>query len=114
FVKGDNTRLYQILINLLGNSVKFTEEGQVKLKLDLVHEKKNSVMVNFEISDTGIGIEEDKIDYIFDSYAQANSDTTRKYGGTGLGLAITKRLLDLHHSDIIVKSQIGKGSTFSF
>src|SRR5690606_12909362 len=69
---------------------------------------------NFEISDTGIGIDADKIDYIFDSYAQANSDTTRKYGGTGLGLAITKRLLDLHHSEIIVKSQIGKGSTFSF
>ena len=114
YVKGDTTRLYQILINLLGNSVKFTEKGEVKLKLDLVQENKKTVKVRFEVSDTGIGIETDKIEYIFDSYTQAGSDTNRKYGGTGLGLAITKSLLELHNSTINVESEIGKGSKFSF
>ncbi|SKB79581.1 PAS domain S-box protein [Daejeonella lutea] len=114
YVKGDNTRLYQILINLLGNSVKFTEVGEVKLKLDLVQETKKTVRVRFEISDTGIGIEPDKIDLIFESYTQASSDTTRKYGGTGLGLAITRSLLLLHNSSIEVESERGKGSKFSF
>ena len=114
YVRGDNTRLYQILINLLGNSIKFTEKGEVKLKLDLVEENKKYIKVRFEVSDTGIGIPADKIDYIFESYAQASSDTTRKYGGTGLGLAITKSLLELHNSRINVESQIGIGSVFSF
>jgi CheY-like chemotaxis protein len=114
FVIGDNTRLYQILINLLGNSVKFTEKGEVKLKLDLLEENANSVRVRFEVSDTGIGIPSDKKDYIFNAYTQASSDTTRKYGGTGLGLAITKRLLELHHSEIHLESELGSGSVFSF
>lgn len=113
-VKGDTTRLYQIIINLLGNSVKFTEKGYVKLKVDLVEEKKKTISVRFEISDTGIGIPKDKIDYIFESYTQASSDTTRKYGGTGLGLTITKSLLKLYNSDIKVESEVGRGSTFSF
>jgi PAS domain S-box-containing protein len=114
YVKGDNTRLYQILINLLGNAIKFTEEGEVKLKLDLLQETNKTVKVRFEISDTGIGIEPDKIDHIFDSYVQASSDTTRKYGGTGLGLTITKSLLQLYNSNIMVVSEVGKGSSFSF
>ncbi|WP_026897766.1 PAS domain S-box protein [Daejeonella oryzae] len=114
FVKGDKTRLYQILINLLGNAVKFTEEGEIKLKLDLVKENADSLIVRFEISDTGIGIESSKIEYIFDSYTQASEDTTRKYGGTGLGLAITKRLVELHNSSIFVSSEVGVGTTFSF
>ncbi|HQT24036.1 MAG: hypothetical protein B7X86_14175 [Sphingobacteriales bacterium 17-39-43] len=113
-VVGDNTRLYQILINLLGNAVKFTEKGEVKLKLDLVEENKKFVKVRFEVSDTGIGIPADKIDDIFNSYTQASTDTTRKYGGTGLGLAITKSLIELHNSEISVKSELGKGSAFSF
>ena len=114
YVIGDHTRLYQILINLLGNAVKFTETGEVKLKLDLIEERKKTITVSFEVSDTGIGIAPDKIDYIFETYTQASSDTTRKYGGTGLGLAITKRLVELHNSHIAVKSEIGKGSSFSF
>jgi len=113
-VIGDNTRLYQILINLLGNAVKFTENGEVKLKLDLLEENKKFVKVRFEVSDTGIGIPADKIDDIFNSYTQANTDTTRKYGGTGLGLAITKSLIELYNSEISVKSELGKGSAFSF
>ncbi|HYK77177.1 MAG TPA: PAS domain S-box protein [Daejeonella sp.] len=113
-VKGDNIRLYQILVNLLGNSLKFTQQGEVKLKLDLVAETPKSVKIRFEVSDTGIGIPEDKIDYIFETYTQATTDITRKFGGTGLGLAITKRLLELHNSSIQVVSELGKGSTFSF
>ncbi|MEJ7778258.1 MAG: PAS domain S-box protein [Daejeonella sp.] len=114
YVRGDHTRLYQILINLLGNAVKFTEDGEVKLKIDLLQETKKSIKVRFEISDTGIGIEPDKIDYIFSSYTQASSDTTRKYGGTGLGLTITKSLVQLYNSTIVVESELGKGSAFSF
>ncbi|MEO8794523.1 MAG: PAS domain S-box protein [Daejeonella sp.] len=114
YVKGDNTRLYQILINLIGNAVKFTEVGEIKLKLDLVKETKEIASVRFEISDTGIGIPDDKIEYIFESYTQASEDTARKYGGTGLGLAITKRLIELHNSTIFVSSEINKGTTFSF
>ncbi len=113
-IKGDNTRLYQILVNLVGNSIKFTEDGEIKLKLDLVSESEKSLIVKFEVSDTGIGIPADKINSIFDTYTQASSDTTRKYGGTGLGLTITKRLLELHNSTIFVESQLGKGSKFIF
>ena len=114
YVVGDHTRLYQILINLLGNAVKFTEAGEVKLKLDLISENQKTIQVSFEVSDTGIGIAPDKVDYIFETYTQASSDTTRKYGGTGLGLAITKRLVELHNSHIAVASEIGKGSSFTF
>ncbi len=113
-VKGDHTRLYQILINLLGNAVKFTDAGEIKLKLDLISDSGVGIAVRFEVSDTGIGIAPDKIDYIFNTYTQASSDTTRKYGGTGLGLAITKSLVELHDSAIFVQSEIGKGSAFSF
>ena len=113
-VKGDKTRLYQILINIIGNAVKFTDAGNIKLKLDLVKANNHSILVRFEIADTGIGIAEDKIAAIFDIYTQASSDTTRKYGGTGLGLAITKRLVELHNSAIYVSSELGKGTTFSF
>ncbi|NEU10226.1 PAS domain S-box protein [Flavihumibacter sp. R14] len=114
YVIGDHTRLYQILINLLGNAVKFTESGEVKLKLDLIEEKEKTIKVSFEVSDTGIGIAPEKVDYIFETYTQASSDTTRKYGGTGLGLAITKRLIELHNSQITVDSEVGKGSSFNF
>jgi PAS domain S-box-containing protein len=113
-IRGDNTRLYQILVNLLGNSIKFTEKGEINLKLDLVSESEKSVIIRFEITDSGIGIPDDKINYIFDTYTQASTDTTRKYGGTGLGLAITKRLIELHNSSISVESKLGKGSVFSF
>lgn len=114
FVKGDNTRLYQILINLLGNSIKFTECGEVKLKLNVVNQDKDNITINFEVSDTGIGIGQDKLSFIFDAYRQAETNTSRKYGGTGLGLAITKKLIEMHNSEIIVTSEKGKGSSFMF
>ncbi|HEY0899969.1 MAG TPA: PAS domain-containing protein [Sphingobacteriaceae bacterium] len=113
-VKGDHTRLYQILINLVGNAVKFTSKGEVKVKLELVGETSRTVDVRFEVSDTGIGIPEEKIESIFDAFTQACSDTTRKFGGTGLGLSITKSLIRLFNADIKVDSKEGQGSTFSF
>lgn len=113
-VLGDHTRMYQILINLLGNAVKFTEEGEIKIRLDLLEDKKDAVVLRFAVSDTGIGIPEDKLGSIFEAYKQASSDTARKYGGTGLGLSITKKLIELHKSDIVVSSEVGKGTEFSF
>ncbi len=113
-VKGDQTRLYQVLINLVGNAMKFTHRGEVRLDLGLMNQDEHTVGVRFTVSDTGIGIPQDKLQYIFEAYAQAQADTTRKYGGTGLGLAITKRLIELFGSEIVVESEEGKGSKFIF
>ncbi len=114
FVLADSTRLYQILINLLGNAIKFTEEGKIGLSLTVEKEDSESITINFSVSDTGIGILPEKLTAIFDAYAQASTDTTRRYGGTGLGLTITKKLIELHQSTIVVKSLYGSGSEFSF
>ncbi len=113
-VKGDNTRLKQILANLINNAIKFTEKGKVVLDVEMISESEEAHIINFEITDTGIGIPEDKIDKIFNSFSQAGSDTTRKYGGTGLGLAICKKLLEIMDSELKVISTLGRGSTFSF
>ena len=113
-IMGDKTRLYQILMNLLGNAIKFTDHGEIKLKISLEAEEEDAFVLFFEVSDTGIGIPKDKQSYIFETFTQAKSDISRKYGGTGLGLAITKKLLKLYHSDIAVESEEGEGTTFSF
>ncbi len=113
-VLADSTRLYQIMMNLLGNAIKFTPKGEVKLILDLEKEDPEFVLIKFCVSDTGIGIPPDRIKSIFEAYSQASSDTTRKYGGTGLGLTITQKLIELHQSTIEVKSEPGKGSDFCF
>ncbi|MHB8207278.1 response regulator [Mucilaginibacter sp.] len=113
-VIGDPVRLGQILTNLISNAVKFTEEGKVTITASLAKNGPEQCLIDFEVTDTGIGIMPDKIDHIFDSFSQATTDTTRKYGGTGLGLTITKRLLQLLGSDIKVKSEFGKGSIFHF
>ncbi|MBK8786364.1 MAG: response regulator [Chitinophagaceae bacterium] len=112
-VKGDSTRLRQILINLIGNAIKFTEKGHVTttIKSDKVDGKLN---LHFTVSDTGIGIDEDHVDKIFKSFEQAYSDTSRKFGGTGLGLSISKKLIELHTGKIWVESEKGKGSRFHF
>ncbi len=114
FVLADSTRLYQILINLLANAVKFTSDGEVKLSLSIEKQDQKSVGIKFCVSDTGIGIAPDKLISIFEPYTQADVDTTRKYGGTGLGLTITKKLIELYQSTIQVKSELGFGSEFSF
>ncbi|MDN3579832.1 ATP-binding protein [Mucilaginibacter flavus] len=111
---GDPVRLGQILTNLISNAVKFTHKGKVTITASLIHSNEDTSAIDFEIADTGIGIMPDKIEHIFESFSQASSDTTRKYGGTGLGLTITKRLLQLLGSDIHLKSEYGKGSVFSF
>ncbi|HJP62581.1 MAG TPA: PAS domain S-box protein, partial [Mucilaginibacter sp.] len=111
---GDRTRLCQILLNLVGNSVKFTETGGVTIDLQVIGQTDSYVKVRFAVSDTGIGIANNKINTIFESFKQAESDTSRKYGGTGLGLAITKKLIELHDATIHVDSVLGKGSTFWF
>jgi len=111
---GDRTRLCQILLNLVGNALKFTETGGVDIDLQVVEQTDKDVKIRFAVSDTGIGIANDKINTIFESFKQAEADTSRKYGGTGLGLAITKKLIELHDASIHVDSIIGRGSTFWF
>ncbi len=113
-VKGDPVRIGQIFTNLISNAVKFTEEGMVTVSADIKYQDLNKIIIDFEITDTGIGIANDKYDAIFESFTQANSDTTRKFGGTGLGLTITKQILELMGSKIKLKSTEGKGSNFYF
>ena len=111
---GDPLRLRQILINLIGNAVKFTEQGEVVLEIGRDSGSKETAGLCFSVSDTGIGIAPDKLNSIFSSFTQADSSTTRQYGGTGLGLAIARRLVDLMDGRIWVESEPGRGSKFSF
>ncbi|MFA6085732.1 PAS domain S-box protein [Mucilaginibacter sp.] len=113
-IAGDRARLTQILLNLVSNSVKFTSNGGVNIDLKVIEDNENSVRIRFAVSDTGIGIAKNKLNTIFESFKQAEADTTRNYGGTGLGLAISKRLIELHDSRINVDSVLGQGSTFWF
>ncbi len=111
---GDPTRLTQVLINLLGNAIKFTEQGFVSVDLEVIEEKPDCVKIQFTVQDSGIGIPQEKLDLIFERFTQANGDTTRKFGGSGLGLSIIKNLLELQGSQIQVESQQGVGSKFYF
>ncbi len=114
-VNGDPVRLYQILSNLVGNAIKFTPSGgSVDIEVQLVRETESGIILKFMIIDTGIGIENDKLDIIFDSFTQASSETTRKFGGTGLGLSIVYNLVKLHRGSISVSSELGEGSNFKF
>ena len=111
---GDPGRLNQVLINLVGNAIKFTEEGEVAINVRLVNENETAVHLEFSVSDTGIGIAEDKVDSVFERFIQACADSTRKYGGTGLGLTITRQLIELQGGSIHVRSKHGEGSVFTF
>ncbi|UOE48581.1 PAS domain S-box protein [Mucilaginibacter sp. SMC90] len=113
-ILGDRTRLIQILLNLVGNAIKFTDKGGVTIDLRVIQETEQDVRIRFAVIDTGIGIAANKLGTIFEQFKQAELDTTRKYGGTGLGLAISKRLIELHDSRINVDSVPGQGSTFWF
>ena len=110
-IKAPSNRISQVIINLLSNAVKFTPEGSVKLSIDIIPKQKQ---LYFEVTDTGIGIAKDKLEYIFDSFTQAEDYTTRVYGGTGLGLSISKKLILLMGGDIGVRSELKKGSCFYF
>jgi PAS domain S-box-containing protein len=111
---GDPVRLHQIILNLVSNAVKFTTRGVITVGVKLLKEDENVVIIQFTVSDTGIGITEHKIKTIFENFQQATSGTSRLYGGTGLGLAIVKQLVEGQNGDISVKSEINEGSTFSF
>jgi PAS domain S-box-containing protein len=111
---GDPHRLNQVLTNLLGNAVKFTEKGEINLGIKLLERHDDTVSLEFSVSDTGIGVSPDKLKYIFESFTQAETGITRKFGGTGLGLSITKKLIELQHGAIDVSSEQGKGTIFTF
>ncbi|MEI6889664.1 MAG: ATP-binding protein [Bacteroidales bacterium] len=112
---GDPVRLNQIILNLAGNAIKFTEKGSVHIKVALASGDPSTMMnVRFSVIDTGIGIPKDKLETVFESFKQANSSDTRKYGGTGLGLSISRQLVELHGGEIKIESEEGAGTTFSF
>lgn len=113
-VVGDSVRLNQIMVNLIGNAIKFTEKGSITVSAKKIEENNTFYKIKFVVRDTGIGISEDKINLVFDRFAQANAETTRKFGGTGLGLSIAKNLIELQGGEIKLKSELGRGSEFSF
>lgn len=115
-IAGDPVKLGQVLNNLVGNAVKFTSEGSVTIALGVraLEPERETVSIEFRLSDTGIGIAPDRLARIFDDFTQANYDIGLKYGGTGLGLSISRKLVEMHGSRILVESEIGRGTTFSF
>jgi len=113
-VYADKGRLRQILINLIGNAIKFTERGHISLCIQLESQKKNSIVLHFSIQDTGIGISKKQIKRLFKTFSQANPTIASKYGGSGLGLSISKRICEMMNGSIGVESEEGKGSTFWF
>jgi PAS domain S-box-containing protein len=113
-LSGDAGRLRQVLVNLISNAIKFTEDGVVSVHVTMLSEMSDRVKLRFEVSDTGIGIPEEKMDLLFKPFQQIDSSNTRKYGGTGLGLVISKRLIELMGGEVGVKSSLGKGTVFWF
>ena len=113
-VYGDPMRISQVLTNLIGNALKFTEAGEVRLRVEVERQRGHLVDTRFTVEDTGIGIPEDQIDVLFESFTQADTSTTRKYGGAGLGLRICQELVELMHGTLTVDSKPHRGSTFSF
>ncbi|MBD3906106.1 ATP-binding protein [Chryseobacterium sp. Ch-15] len=113
-LNGDATRLTQILVNLIGNAIKFTHQGSITIEISNKQQTENEVIVGFKVSDTGIGIDKDKLNEVFERFNQGEDSTTRNFGGTGLGLSIVKSLIQLQNGNIEVASEQGKGTTFHF
>jgi two-component system sensor histidine kinase/response regulator len=114
YVRGDPARFRQVLLNLMGNAAKFTEAGEIELRIDMAEEHDGRVKLHSSLRDSGIGIPKDKLDTIFEVFQQADTSTTRKYGGTGLGLPICKKIAQIMSGDVWAESEPGKGSTFYF
>lgn len=114
FLKGDITRLKQVIMNLVSNGIKFTHEGYIFIGVELIEKDEEHSYIRFSVTDTGIGISEEQKKLLFQAFTQGDASTSRKYGGTGLGLAICKRIVELMKGEINVESEVGKGSTFSF
>jgi len=114
FLVGDSLRLGQVLINLSNNAVKFTDTGEIVVSTELLKRNEDQVTLKFSVRDTGIGLTEEQAGKLFQSFSQADTSTTRKYGGTGLGLAISKKLVNMMGGEIWVESESGQGTTFSF
>lgn len=113
-LNGDATRLTQILVNLIGNAIKFTHQGTINIEIYNKQQTENKAVIGFKVSDTGIGIDKEKLSEVFERFNQGEDSTTRNYGGTGLGLSIVKSLIQLQNGDIEVISEQGKGTTFHF
>jgi CheY-like chemotaxis protein len=111
---GDAVRLRQIILNLMGNAVKFTDSGSISVSVRMLKEEADFVTLEFSIIDTGIGIPENKLEHIFGDFEQATNETSRLHGGTGLGLSIVKQFVELQGGTIFINSKLGKGSTFGF
>jgi signal transduction histidine kinase len=114
FLIGDTLRLNQVLLNLLSNAIKFSNQKNVMLKMAIESQTNKSICINFQVIDQGIGMSEEQVNNVFKPFSQADVSTTRKFGGTGLGLVISKKILELMGGNIEVKSQLNKGSCFSF
>ncbi len=114
FIESDRTKIRQVMVNLLGNAIKFTEEGSVTLQVDLEYTKNKSGELTIQVKDTGVGIPKDKFAAIFESFTQADASITRRFGGTGLGLTLCKQMAELLGGKIWFESELGKGSTFFF
>jgi signal transduction histidine kinase/ligand-binding sensor domain-containing protein/CheY-like chemotaxis protein len=113
-LNGDNMRIRQVLLNLINNAIKFTSKGQVLVEINLINKNENMLDMGFKVSDTGIGIPNDKVNRLFRAFSQGDASTTRKYGGTGLGLVICERLVELMGGRIAIESEHGKGTTVIF
>ena len=111
---GDPLRLGQVLVNLVQNSIKFTDRGEVIVSVELAHAEQNIIEICFSVSDSGIGIDPERVQHLFDPFVQADNSISRKHGGTGLGLSISRQIVDLMGGELTVTSELGKGSTFSF
>jgi signal transduction histidine kinase len=114
YLVGDPVKIGQILMNLVSNAIKFTEQGGVLLTVQVNDVGPDAVVISVSVQDTGIGIAPDRLGYIFEEFTQASPEITTRYGGTGLGLAICRKLVQLYSSDLHVDSRVGEGSTFSF
>ena len=112
-LSGDPGRVRQVLMNLAGNAVKFTERGDVTVRVEVDDERDETVVLRLAVSDTGIGIPADRTDRLFQAFAQAEASTNRRFGGTGLGLAITRHFCEMMGGTVLVESEEGKGSTFT-